>query len=136
MKMRTEEGFERVQCLDALACALESSKPVFPRRKFRQPGVRRGQDQLAAGLDQARELFQAPARIAQSIDEVRHQNYVESAEVCPQTLRITCFKSCSRAIDFWWHTSGSGNDQIPFLYIGKIKRAALLQVTGRSNESF
>src|SRR5262249_11614903 len=103
LEVRRKDFFERVQSRDAPSATLESAQPVFPRREFLEPGVGRGNDKLAAGADERGELLQTPPRLAQPVNQVCHQYYIELAQVGARVLSVTLFKGYTLPLDLRWH---------------------------------
>ncbi len=57
-----EFGVQPIQCGNRFAVALESAQPFLFRRGFFDPGIRRGDQQNAAGVDPAGNIYVTDSR--------------------------------------------------------------------------
>ena len=93
LKVRRENFFQGVKGMDGLAVAHKSAQPVFARGIFGQPGVGGSDDELAAGLEQSRQLREAFCRIAHAINQIGHQHHVELTKAGPQMDGVAAARS-------------------------------------------
>ncbi len=65
------------------------AEPFVARRIFLKPGVGRGNDEPAAGVDELRQAREAFRGVGQPVDEIGHENEVETADVGREIAGVT-----------------------------------------------
>ena len=75
-EMRAKNGFQTVEGCEVFAVFLEGADPFFAFRVFAQPGVRRCDQQQAAGVEALVDGFQKLRRAVQAVDQIGGEDQV------------------------------------------------------------
>src|SRR5687768_11858583 len=92
LEMGIERGVQPIECLVPFSSAHKTADPFIGGRVFRQPGVRRGEDQLSARICETRQLREEAPGFLQAINEIGGEHYVEGTQFSRQILRVSVQK--------------------------------------------
>ena len=80
VEVRGEQGFQAVQRGEVFAILLEAADSGFALGVFGQPGVGRGEDEQAAGVEALVDGFEEQRRVVEAVDQVGGEDEVVAGE--------------------------------------------------------
>ena len=126
---------EGVEGLDGLAGLLEAAEPVRARGVVLEPGVGGRDDQLAAGVQQRGQAFEALARVAEAVNQIGHEDDIETAEVGTEIEGVALLEGDAAAINLGGDDGVAGLREIALLDAAEEKGAVGFEMIGDLDEA-